>query len=319
MASTMDEFGSPSRGHDDGKTAKNGIDIPKGFQIPSGILRAVRAVTRVPRRTPNGDTMAPTAQPGETPLLEIDKVSVRFGGVRALDSASLTLAEGEICGLIGPNGAGKTTLFNGITRMYDTSGGSIRFAGRAIERLHPRHVIATGIARTFQNLGLYGGMTVLENVMMGAHHTAGQSLLGSLLRPGAAHRAERELIDRCRALLAELQLDGLRDEPAGALPYPTQKRVEIARALASRPRLLLLDEPAGGLTHGEVARFGDLVRRIRETHRLTVLLVEHHMGLVMDVCHRLVVMHLGRNLAQGAPAEVRTNPHVIAAYLGRAT
>jgi branched-chain amino acid transport system ATP-binding protein len=262
--------------------------------------------------------MTPTTQPGAPPpLLEIDRVSVRFGGVHALDAVNLTLAEGEICGLIGPNGAGKTTLFNGITRMYDTSGGSIRFAGHAIDRIHPREVVATGIARTFQNVGLYGGMTVLENVMLGAHHAAGQSMLGSLLRPTGARQAERELMTQCRSILHELDLDALRDEPAGAIPYPTQKRVEIARALASRPRLLLLDEPAGGLTHGEVAQFGELVRRIRDSYRLTVLLVEHHMGLVMGLCSRLVVMHLGRNLAQGTPAEVRANPEVVAAYLGR--
>ena len=251
------------------------------------------------------------------PLLQVEGVSVRFGGVRALDDVSLTLAEGEICGLIGPNGAGKTTLFNGITRLYDTSGGSIRLAGRAIDRIHPRHVVAAGIARTFQNVGLYGGMTVLENVLLGAHHAASQSMLGSLLRPAAARRDEHALVERCRAILDELDLDTQRDEPAGALPYPTQKRVEIARALAARPRLLLLDEPAGGLTHGEVAQFGELVRRIRDAHGLTVLLVEHHMGLVMGLCSRLIVLHLGRNLAQGTPAEVRANPEVVAAYLGR--
>lgn len=252
------------------------------------------------------------------PLLDIEDVSVRFGGIRALDQVSLALAEGEICGLIGPNGAGKTTLFNCITRVVDVSGGAIRFGGAAIERVHPRHVVGTGIARTFQNVGLYSGLTVLENAMLGGHHASGQSMLGSLLRPATTRRTEGALADRCRAILAELDLDGLRDERADALPYPTQKRVEIARALAARPRLLLLDEPAGGLTHAEVAQFGDLVRRIREAHRLTVLLVEHHMGLVMELCNRLVVMHLGRKLAQGTPAEVRANPEVVSAYLGRA-
>lgn len=282
------------------------------FVTRSSLAARVTTITRTET------TMKPRTQPGEPPpLLEIDQVSVRFGGVRALNAVSLTLAEGEICGLIGPNGAGKTTLFNGITRMYDTFGGGIRFAGRAIDRIHPREVVAAGIARTFQNVGLYGGMTVLENVMLGAHHAAGQTLLGNLLRPAAAQHAERDLMARCRCILDELDLDALRDEPAGAIPYPTQKRVEIARALAARPRLLLLDEPAGGLTHGEVAQFGELVRRIRDAHSLTVLLVEHHMGLVMGLCNRLVVMHLGRNLAQGTPAEVRANPEVVAAYLGR--
>jgi branched-chain amino acid transport system ATP-binding protein len=253
------------------------------------------------------------------PLLEVRQVSVRFGGVQALADVNLALHPGEICGLIGPNGAGKTTLFNCITRLYAMSGGSILFEGRAIDALHPREVIAAGIARTFQNVGLYPGMTVLENVMLGAHHGARQSLFASLCQPRRTVRAERELAERCHAILAELDLQAKASELAGVLPYPTQKRVEIARALASEPRLLLLDEPAGGLTHGEVAQFGELVRRICASHRLTVLLVEHHMGLVMNLCRRLVVMNLGRNLAQGDPASVRANPDVVAAYLGRAT
>jgi branched-chain amino acid transport system ATP-binding protein len=253
------------------------------------------------------------------PLLEVRQVSVRFGGVQALADVNLALHPGEICGLIGPNGAGKTTLFNCITRLYAMSGGSILFEGRAIDALHPREVIAAGIARTFQNVGLYPGMTVLENVMLGAHHGARQSLFASLCQPRRTARAERELAERCHAILTELDLQAHASEPAGVLSYPTQKRVEIARALASEPRLLLLDEPAGGLTHGEVAQFGELVRRICASHRLTVLLVEHHMGLVMNLCRRLVVMNLGRNLAQGDPASVRANPDVVAAYLGRAT
>ena len=253
------------------------------------------------------------------PLLEVRQVSVRFGGVQALADVNLALHPGEICGLIGPNGAGKTTLFNCITRLYAMSGGSILFEGRSIDALHPREVIAAGIARTFQNVGLYPGMTVLENVMLGAHHGARQSLFASLCQPRRTARAERELAERCHAILTELDLQAHASEPAGVLSYPTQKRVEIARALASAPRLLLLDEPAGGLTHGEVAQFGELVRRICASHRLTVLLVEHHMGLVMNLCRRLVVMNLGRNLAQGDPASVRANPDVVAAYLGRAT
>lgn len=251
------------------------------------------------------------------PLLEVRQVSVRFGGVQALADVSLALQPGEICGLIGPNGAGKTTLFNCITRLYGIAGGSILFEGRPIEALRPREVIAAGIARTFQNVGLYPGMTVLENVMLGAHHHARQGLLSSLFRARDTARAERELAERCYSILTELDLQAHAGAPVGALPYPTQKRVEIARALASEPRLLLLDEPAGGLTHSEVAQFGDLVRRICASHRLTVLLVEHHMGLVMNLCHRLVVMNLGRNLAQGDPVSVRANPEVVAAYLGR--
>lgn len=257
------------------------------------------------------------ANPASTHLLEVRNISVRFGGVQALTDVSLSLQPGEICGLIGPNGAGKTTLFNCITRLYGVTGGSIMFEGRPLDALRPRQVIAAGIARTFQNVGLYPGMTVLENVMLGAHHHARQGLFTSLCQPGRTARAEQELAERCHAILTELDLQTHTAEPAGSLPYPTQKRVEIARALASEPRLLLLDEPAGGLTHGEVAQFGELVRHICTSYRLTVLLVEHHMGLVMNLCHRLVVMNLGRNLAQGDPASVRANPEVVSAYLGR--
>lgn len=256
------------------------------------------------------------AAPPSPPLLEIRQASVRFGGVQALSGVDLVLQPGEICGLIGPNGAGKTTLFNCVTRLCNIMTGTILFEGRAIEALHPREVISAGIARTFQNVGLYPSMTVLENVMLGAHHHARQRLPATLFRPRHTARAEQALAEHCYAILIELNLQTLAKERAGTLPYPIQKRVEIARALASKPRLLLLDEPAGGLTHGEVAQFGELVRRICTTHRLTVLLVEHHMGLVMNLCHRLVVMNLGRNLAEGDPKSVRSNPKVVAAYLG---
>lgn len=263
--------------------------------------------------------MRTAAGPGDPApaLLEVESVSVRFGGVSALTNVNLRVKAGEICGLIGPNGAGKTTLFNCITRMVDLSGGSIRLAGERIDALPQRRIIATGVARTFQNLGIYSRMTVLENVLLGAHHHVGQSALASVLKPRAAATAERSLAEHGRAILADLGLEPVAHTPAGALPYATLKRVEIARALAARPRILLLDEPAGGLTHGEVAEFSELVRRIRAAHDLTVLLVEHHMGLVMNLCSHLTVLHLGRNLADGTPAEVRGNPDVVAAYLGR--
>ncbi|HSV35586.1 MAG TPA: ABC transporter ATP-binding protein [Ramlibacter sp.] len=251
------------------------------------------------------------------PLLEIEKVSVRFGGVQALTDVNLAVHAGEICGLIGPNGAGKTTLFNCITRMCDVSAGTVQLEGRRIDKLPTHRIIAAGVARTFQNLGVYPRMTVLENVMLGAHHACGQSVARAWLRPGASGRSERVLADSCRAILADLGLAQFADAPASSLPYPTLKRVEIARALAARPRLLLLDEPAGGLTHSEVTEFGELIQRIRRTHNLAVLLVEHHMGLVMNLCSRLVVLHLGKNLTQGTPAEVRSDPAVVAAYLGK--
>ncbi|ACP23094.1 ABC transporter ATP-binding protein (plasmid) [Sinorhizobium fredii NGR234] len=252
------------------------------------------------------------------PVLSVENVDVRFGGIHALKGVSLSVNAGEICGLIGPNGAGKTTLFNSITRLSAVTAGSIRLCGRAIEALPARQIIQLGVARTFQNLGIYGAMTVLENVMLGAHHLTGGRFIEAVLRPGRARDRESATEQHCRAILEHLNLTGVADKTAGSLPYPTQKRMEIARALASRPTVLLLDEPAGGLTHGEVAEFGELVTRVRDDHGVTIVLIEHHMGLVMSLCDRIEVFHLGRNLASGTPAEVKANPAVIDAYLGRA-
>lgn len=251
------------------------------------------------------------------PLLEIEDVSVRFGGIQALSNVTLNIRSREICGLIGPNGAGKTTLFNCVTRMCDIAGGSILLSGARIDTIPVRNIISAGVARTFQNLGVFSRMTVLENVMLGAHHILGGPALKTLLQPRRTDRAEREMLDWCRSILRELGLEDVAHEPADTMPYATLKRIELARALAARPSLLLLDEPAGGLTHSEVSEFGELVNRIRDTYDLTILLVEHHMGLVMNLCSRLVVLHLGRNLAQGTPAEIQSNPAVISAYLGR--
>jgi len=252
------------------------------------------------------------------PLLRVDSACVRFGGVRALDGVSCEVRPGEICGLIGPNGAGKTTLFNCITRLYPLASGSITFAGARIDRVPARRVIALGVARTFQNLGLFAGMTVLENVLLGAHHLYRNGFIASVSRPWASDAEEARLIEFCRGILRELDLDQYAFQLAGNLPFGTLKRVEIARALASKPRLLLLDEPASGLTYGELVEFSTLITRIRDVFDLTVLLVEHNMGLVMDLCARLIVLHLGQNLAEGTPAQIRSNPAVIAAYLGEA-
>ncbi|MFZ3288990.1 MAG: ABC transporter ATP-binding protein [Telluria sp.] len=236
----------------------------------------------------------------------------------ALDNVSFQVKAGEICGLIGPNGAGKTTLFNCVTNLYRLSSGSIHFNGEKIDAVRPHDIISRGIARTFQNLGIYPGMTVLENVLLGAHHAVKERVFGALFRPGRAAREEAVLKDMCLSIIADLGLGALAGCKAGSLPYGTLKRVEIARALASRPQLLMLDEPAAGLTHAEVAEFGELVMKVRSTYGLTVLLVEHHMGLVMGICHRLVVLNVGKLLAEGTPSEVRSNPAVIAAYLGHA-
>jgi branched-chain amino acid transport system ATP-binding protein len=252
------------------------------------------------------------------PLLRIEDVSVHFGGVRALDGVTCQVRTGEICGLIGPNGAGKTTLFNCITRFNAVADGSISFAGKRIDTAPARQIISLGIARTFQNLGVYADMTVLENVLLGAHHSDGGRFFDTVGRPWNSDAREKRMIEWCRSVLREIHLDPFEHERAGDLPYGTLKRVEIARALAARPRLLLLDEPAAGLNHAERIEFGSLITRIRDAFDLTVLLVEHQMGLVMALCGRLVVLHLGQVLAEGKPADISANPAVITAYLGAA-
>ena len=253
-----------------------------------------------------------------TPLLRIEDVSVRFGGVRALDGVTCQVNAGEICGLIGPNGAGKTTLFNCITRLYSVASGTISFAGERIDTVRARQIVSLGIARTFQNLGIYPDMTVLENVLLGAHHSHGGHFFQTVTRPWVSRAIEREMIEWCRSILRALDLIAFEQERAGNLPYGTLKRVEIARALAAKPRLLLLDEPAAGLNHGERVEFANLIKRIRDEFDLTVLLVEHQMGLVMGLCGRLLVLHLGQMLAEGTPAEISANPAVVTAYLGEA-
>lgn len=248
--------------------------------------------------------------------LELKGIGVNFGGIRALAGLSVTLEPGEILGLIGPNGAGKTTVFNLVTGVYRPTQGSITFGGRNLARHRPCDIARLGISRTFQNIRLFQDLSVLDNVRIARHRRAGYGLLEAALRLPARGKGEAKLTADCLALLDLLGLAANAQDRAGSLPYGRQRKLEIARALATEPQVLLLDEPAAGMNSLESADLVGLIRRIHSDWKLSIFLIEHHMDVVMEACGRIVVLDYGEPIAEGTPGEIRANPRVIQAYLG---
>ncbi|MFC2768894.1 MAG: ABC transporter ATP-binding protein [Mitsuokella sp.] len=249
-------------------------------------------------------------------LLRAEHVSMVFGGLKAVSNFNLHLNKGELVGLIGPNGAGKTTAFNMLTGVYRPTTGSITFAGKSIVGLPPYEVTQRGIARTFQNIRLFSELTVLENVKIAFHFHVKYGLIEAVLRVGRYFREEQEIEEEAMELLRIFHLEDKADEVAKNLPYGAQRRLEIARALAAKPKLLLLDEPAAGMNPQETHELMEMIRWIRREFALTILLIEHDMSLVMGICERIYVLEYGEILAEGTPKEIKANPEVIRAYLG---
>jgi branched-chain amino acid transport system ATP-binding protein len=254
--------------------------------------------------------------PSDEALLSVRDLTVQFGGIAALNGVSFDLRKGHVLGLIGPNGAGKTTLFNCLSRLYRPSRGDILVEGKTILDWQPHQMPSVGIGRTFQNVALFPNLSVLDNIRVGAHVRSRSDVISDMLKLPWVRRGEEALRKSVLEIADYLDLSCVGDRKVAALPFGTQKRVELGRALAAEPKILLLDEPAGGLNHEEVGALGELIRRIRNERGVTVILVEHHMGLVMSIADHVVALDFGKKLAEGTPTAVQSNPDVVKAYLG---